>query len=181
MKQTLTITGAVLLLATLAACSNTKADASGTPASPDAAKHASPEKQDSSASKPPTASTAFDKISATVTSAKLSGTVTAENDPNHLLGRPSQYTSKVTFSDSRISADDVSGTDKGDVDRGGAIESFASPSDAKARAEYIQAVTKSMPALSEYDYVQGTTLVRVSHYLTPKQAGEYKAAAADLD
>jgi hypothetical protein len=180
MKQTLTITAAALLIATLAACSNTKADSSGTPASPAAAKHSSTTKQET-ASKPLTAGTAFDKISATVTSAKLSGTVTAENDPNHLLGRPSQYTSKVTFSDIRISADDVSGTDKGDVDRGGAIESFASPSDAKARAEYIQAVTKSMPALSEYDYVQGTTLVRVSHYLTPKQAGEYKAAAANLD
>jgi hypothetical protein len=37
-----------------------------------------------------------------------------------------------------------------------------------------------MPALSEYDYVQGTTLVRVSHYLTPKQAGDYKMAAANL-
>lgn len=179
MKQTLTITAATLLIATLAACSNTKADTSGTPASSAAAKHSSTTKQDT-ASKPLTASTAFDKISASVTTAKLTGTVTAENDPNHLLGRPSQYTSKITFSDSRISADDVSGTDKGDVDRGGAIESFATAPDAKARAEYIQAVTKSMPALSEYDYVQGTTLVRVSHYLTPKQAGEYKAAVANL-
>ncbi|SOE31838.1 hypothetical protein [Streptomyces sp. OK228] len=173
MKRNLTIAAAALLITTLAACSSTKADTSGTPASLAAAK------QDT-ASKPLTARTAFDKISASVASAKLSGTVTAENDPNHLLGRPSQYTSKVTFSDSRISADDVSGTDKGDVDRGGAIEFFATPSDAKARAEYIQTVTKSMPALSEYDYVQGATLVRVSHYLTPKQAGEYKAAAANL-
>jgi hypothetical protein len=179
MKQNLTIAAAVLLIATLAACSNTKTDTSGTPAATPAAKHGTTTKQDT-ASKPLTASTAFDKISASVTSAKLSGTVTAENDPNDLLGRPSQYTSKITFSDSRIAADDVSGTDKGDVDRGGAIESFATADDAKTRAEYIQAVTKGMPALSEYDYVQGTTLVRVSHYLTPKQAGEYKTAVADL-
>jgi hypothetical protein len=180
MKQNLTIAAAALLIATLAACSNTKADTSGTPASPAAAKQSPVAKQDSTAGKPLTASTAFDKISASVTTAKLSGTVTAENDPNHLLGRPNQYTSKITFSDTRISANDASGADKGDVDWGGAIESFATPSDAKARAEYIQTVTKSMPALSEYDYVQGVTLVRVSHYLTPKQAGEYKAAAANL-
>ncbi|MET8028568.1 hypothetical protein [Streptomyces avermitilis] len=181
MKQNLTITAAALVIATLAACSNTKADTSGTPASPNAAKHSSTTKQDSTASKPLTAGSAFDKISASVTTAKLSGTVTAENDPNDLLGRPSQYTSKITFSDSRISADDVIGTDKGDIERGGAIESFATAGDAKTRAEYIQTVTKSMPTLTEYDYVQGTTLVRVSHYLTPKQAGEYKAAAANLE
>lgn len=179
MKRNPTIAAAALLLATLAACSNTKTDTSGTPANTAAAKHSSTTKQDT-ASKPLTASTAFDKISASVTTAKLSGTVTAENDPNDLLGRPSQYTSKITFDDSRIAADDITGTDKGAVERGGAIESFATADDAKTRAEYIQTVTKGMPALSEYDYLQGTVLVRVSHYLTPKQAGEYKAAAANL-
>jgi hypothetical protein len=45
------------------------------------------------------------------------------------------------------------------------VEVFADASDAKARAEYIQNVTKSMSALAEYDYVHGTVLVRVSHYL----------------
>ncbi|MFD8420330.1 hypothetical protein [Streptomyces sp. NPDC059466] len=127
------------------------------------------------------AGAAFTELSGKVGSAKLSGTVTAENDPNKLLGRPNQYTSKITFSDSRISADDVTGTDKGDVSRGGAIEAFSSGADATARAEYIQAVTKGMPALSEYDYVHGTVVVRVSHYLTPKQAAVYKAAADGLN
>jgi hypothetical protein len=115
-----------------------------------------------------------------VPQAKLSGTVTAANDPNHLLGRPNQYTSKVTFTDTRINAADVSGTDKGALERGGAIEVFAAPSDAKARADYIHTVTKSMSALAEYDYVHGTVLVRVSHYLTPDQAAEYKVAANRL-
>lgn len=133
-----------------------------------------------SADKPLTASTAFTKLAATVTSAKQSGIVTAANDGNHLLGRPNQYTSKVTFTDSRIKASDVEGTDKGDVDRGGAIEVFADPADAKARAKYIQAVTKSMPVFSEYDYVHGTVLVRVSHYLTPAQAAVYKKAVDKL-
>lgn len=128
----------------------------------------------SSTGKPLTASSAFTKLS--VKPATLSGTVTAANDPNHLLGRPNQYTSKITFTDSRIKAADVSGTEKGAVERGGAIEVFSSPDDAKARAEYIQAVTESMPTLSEYDYVHGTVLVRVSRYLTPDQAAVYKKA-----
>lgn len=164
---------AVALLATLAACGNDKPK----PA-PD---HTSNGKAGASAaSQPLDAGAAFAQISKKVSSAKLSGTVTAENDPNHLLGRPNQYTSKITFEDSRVSPADVSGTEKGDVDRGGSIEVFGSPTDAEARAKYIQAVTKSMSALAEYDYVHGKVLVRVSHYLTPKQAAAYKSAANEL-
>jgi len=139
-----------------------------------------PSKAPSAVSRPLTATAAFTKLSGTVASAHLSGTVTADNDPNHLLGRPNQYTSKVTFSDSRIKTADVEGTEKGDVERGGAVEVFASAGDAEARAKYIQAATKSLPALAEYDYVHGTVLVRVSHYLTPAQAAEYKSAADSL-
>jgi hypothetical protein len=86
----------------------------------------------------------------------------------------------VTFTDSRIKASDVEYTEKGDVERGGAVEVFSDPSDAQARAKYIQAVTKAMPALAEYDYVHGTVLVRVSHYLTPTQAAAYKTAVDGL-
>jgi hypothetical protein len=161
--RTATAATTALLAITLVGCSNDSGDDKA-----------------AAASKSLTARSAFQKISAAVPSAKLTGTVTAENDPNHLLGRPSQYTSKITFSDSRISASDVSGTEKGDVGRGGSIEVFASAADAKARAEYIQSVTKSLPALTEYDYIHGTMLVRVSHYLAPKQASEYKSAAATL-
>lgn len=128
----------------------------------------------------PTATTALAAIAASVPPAKLTGIVTAENDSNHLLGRPSQYTSKVTFSDSRIAKSDAEIFEKGDVELGGAVEVFADGADAKARAAYIQAVTKSMPALIEYDYVHGAVLVRVSRFLTPAQAGEYKAAVEGL-
>ncbi|MET7745495.1 hypothetical protein [Streptomyces sp. NPDC005385] len=124
---------------------------------------------------------AFAELSGKVAAAKLTGRVTAENDPNALLGRPHQYTSKITFSDRRISGDNVVGADKGDVSRGGAIEVFGTAADATARAKYIQSVTKSMSALAEYDYVHGTVLVRVSHYLTPKQADAYKLATSELN
>ncbi|MFJ3717906.1 hypothetical protein [Streptomyces sp. NPDC090057] len=161
MKKSLSTTAVTLLLAGLAACSSNsgsgasdqqsttgKAGASATP----------------TASKPLDASDAFTQVSGKVDSAKLSGTVTAANDPNHLLGRPGQYTSKITFDDTRIPASEVSGTDKGDVERGGAIEAFATAADARSRAKYVAAVV----------------LVRVSHYLTPVQAAAYKAAACKL-
>lgn len=171
MNRTLAATAlATTLLTGLTACGNGTSNSGSN----------SSQKPSATTSKPLTADAAFASISGKISSAKLSGTVTAENDPNHLLGRPNQYTSKVTFTDSRVKASDVSGTEKGDVERGGAIEVFANPTDAEARAKYIQAVTKSMPAFTEYDYVHGTVVIRVSHYLTPTQAASYKTAAAHL-
>lgn len=123
---------------------------------------------------------AFAVIAAAVPAAKVGSVITAATDANHLLGRPGQYTSKVTFTDRRVLAADVQSLPPGDVQLGGAIEVFAAHGDAETRAEYIQAVTKSMPVLAEYDYVHGTTVVRVSHFLTPAQAKEYDTAALSL-
>lgn len=153
--------GAALLLA---GCGNSGSKSSSTAATSATAKTAA------KASTPLTATTAFTSIAKTVTTARLTGTVTAANDPNHLLGRPNQYTSKVTFADSRIAKADAAVFSKGDVELGGAIEVFSDPADAAARAKYIQTVTKSLPALAEYDYVHGSTVVRVSRFLTPAQA-----------
>ncbi|MFE9844719.1 hypothetical protein [Streptomyces goshikiensis] len=154
--------GTVLLLA---GCSSpTSGDSKPQPASP------------STASPAANASSAYKALAAAVPSATGSAPVTAESDPNHLLGRPGQYTSKITFKDGRIKPDDTQGVEAGDVSLGGAIEAFASAADAQTRATYIQTVTKGMPALAEYDYVHGATLVRVSRLLTPEQAGEYKTA-----
>ncbi|MET7981236.1 MULTISPECIES: hypothetical protein [unclassified Streptomyces] len=126
------------------------------------------------------ARTAFRTMAARVGTATLTGAVTVENDPNHLLGRPDEYTSKVTFSDSWVQASQVTGADPGAVERGGAIEVFADAADAGARAAYLRGVAESSPALAEYDYVHGSVLVRVSRYLTPKQAAQYESAAAEL-
>ncbi|MFF8931591.1 hypothetical protein ACF1AO_30490 [Streptomyces longwoodensis] len=123
-----------------------------------------------------TAQEVLARLSAKVSAAKPGTVVTAENDKNKLLGRPHQYTSKQTFTDSRIATSDTEGLDKDDSLRGGAVEVFGSADDAKARSEYIQSVTKSMPMLAEYHYLDGPVLVRVSHFLTPQQAGEYGAA-----
>lgn len=124
--------------------------------------------------------TAFAEIAKTVKTAKLTQTVTAENDGNHLLGRPGQYTSKIGFADSRITGDAVSIYKTGDVELGGAIEVFPDAASATARAKYILAVTKGMPILAEYDYPVGTVLVRVSRFLPPAQAKEYETAAQKI-
>ncbi|MCW2875334.1 hypothetical protein [Actinacidiphila oryziradicis] len=149
------------------------------PSAPAAGSSAAPQSS-TTASTPLDASAALKAIAATVATARLTGVVTAENDSNHLLGRPNQYTSKVTFADSRIAKSDAAVFSKGDVELGGAVEVFSDPANATARAKYIQAVTKNLPALAEYDYVQGGTVVRVSRFLTPDQAGQYKTAAAKL-
>ena len=176
MRHSTTMTALATITAlALAGCSNTSSSHGNSNSGSSA-----PVKANAVAATPLTAGTAFTKLTATVPTAKLSGTVTAATDPNHLLGRPGQYTSKVTFTDTRIKASDVTDSTKGSVDLGGAIEIFADPAGATARAKYIQAIAKSMPAVAEYDYVHGAVLVRVSHYLTPAQAATYKTTADSL-
>lgn len=63
---------------------------------------------------------------------------TAETDPNRLLGRPAGYLSKASFTDSRISAEEVTGTDEGAVERGGSVEVFADEQGAQRRMQFIQ-------------------------------------------
>lgn len=112
----------------------------------------------------------------------LSTTVvyTEASDPNHLLGRPSGYTSKVAFADSRVSASDVEGLDTDAIERGGSVETYATAAAAHDRAEYIEAIAKGLPAAAEYHYFVGGSLIRVSRFLTPTQAKVYEQAAAKL-
>ncbi|MEU4296330.1 hypothetical protein [Kitasatospora aureofaciens] len=177
-RTTLTLLTAGLLAATAACSSTTTTGSSTAPASTAAAQPTGA----ASTAAPGTAAQAADasavlaKLTAAVKTVKAGVQVTADNDPNHLLGRPGQYTSKVTFSDSRIKAADIEGEKEDSVNRGGAIEVFASEADAKARSEYIQGIVKGMPALMEYDYVRGPVVVRVSKLLTPDQAKALQAA-----
>ena len=97
---------------------------------------------------------------------------TAKNDPNDLLGRPNQYTSKVTFEDTRLKPDPMA--NKFDVQNGGSIEVFENKDDAIRRKEYVGDIGKSFSPFSEYIYREGTVLLRLSHRLTPKQAAEYE-------
>jgi len=92
---------------------------------------------------------------------------TEETDPNKFLGRPNQYISKLNFSDTTLSpnADNLNG---------GSIEVFLNPEDAEARKTYIDTIGKQMPVLSEYSFIRGTALLRLSRDLTPTKAQEYE-------
>ena len=101
--------------------------------------------------------------------------VTAENDPNKLLGRPNGYTSAMAFTDSRLQTDSVL-PEPGSVEAGGKVEVFDDEDSARARLEYIQQVTKAAPMLGEYTYRSGPVVLRVARGLTPDQATEFEAA-----
>jgi hypothetical protein len=102
----------------------------------------------------------------------------AASDPNHLLGRPGQYTSKVNFRDSRIKKSDALG--EFDMSAGGSVEVFKSESEAQRRFDYVKAVTQSSSFLVEYDYLEAKVLLRLSNVLTPAQAKRYETTLRRL-
>jgi hypothetical protein len=103
---------------------------------------------------------------------------TAETDTNHLLGRPNQYTARMSWHDTRIGA--PLHPDALSVDDGGGAEIFANEQDLQTRTTYIEALAKQ-PLFAEYDYPVGQfTLLRVGKTLTPDQAVAYRAALASL-
>lgn len=103
--------------------------------------------------------------------------VTAEEDGNHLLGRPGGYTSKTTFTDTRIDPSKAKDDEPGAVDLGGAVEFYPDADGAKARADYIAKAHKMAPITgTEYIYVSGTAVLRLSQALTPQQAEAYHKA-----
>jgi hypothetical protein len=89
--------------------------------------------------------------------------VTAENDDNKLLGRPNQYTEKISWEDNRETNSTTDCT----------IEIFANNEDATARKEYIDVIIKSMPMFTQYMTLKGNMLLRIQGTLTPTQAEEY--------
>jgi hypothetical protein len=106
----------------------------------------------------------------------ISGVVvyTASSDPNHLLGRPAEYTSKAAFTDRRINPAEVADAAAGSIDLGGGVEVFTDSTAARSRAEYISSLEQATPVLgSEYDYLAGRVLLRISSRLTPAQAERY--------
>lgn len=104
---------------------------------------------------------------------------TAESDQNHLLGRPHQYVGKVSWRDTRVNESDSHGADISASD-GGSVEVFANLADAEARAHYVETIAAGGGIFSEYDYSDGTVLLRVSKDLTPDQAKAYQTALLSL-
>jgi hypothetical protein len=109
-----------------------------------------------------------------------SAVITETNDANDLIGRPGQYVSKVAFADSRLGVP-IDPAEPGN-EGGGSIEVFADGADAQARSDYIQATLQSLGPIAgtEYHYLTGPILVRVTGELPPSVAAEYEAAVAGL-
>lgn len=93
------------------------------------------------------------------------------NDPNDLLGRPTGYIAGAVLYDSRASCTELG------VACGATIEVWPEDTDAVRRMDYIQGVLEDAPVLgSEYDYIDGNILLRVTGELPPSVASEYEAA-----
>ncbi len=122
---------------------------------------------------PETARQIVDRLAASGLPIDGIGEYDAETDPNDLLGRPGGYTSKVYWVDTSIDTADVADTTQGSVDLGGSVETFADTPAAQTRADYIAEVTAGLPALTEYDFVVGTSVLRLSRALTPDEAQAY--------
>jgi hypothetical protein len=164
---------AVVLLA-VAGCSNPR------PAAPPAATSA-PSSPAASTPSPSAAAWDAKTVLARLTAAGLpisNGAVQDETtDPNNLLGRPNGYLSRASFD---VPGAD-SGADKYAVDRGGAIEVWPDAAAAKARAEFIAQTLKSAPALgTEWHYLNGPVLVRLSGKVKPTTAKQFEQAVAGL-
>ena len=107
-------------------------------------------------------------------------TITEDNDPNDLIGRPNGYTSAAVLVDSRIELP----CDKKEpsADCGAKVEVWKPAEDAKRRSDYIQTVTKEAGMLgSEYNYLDGAVLLRVAGEIKPSVAKKYEAAFEELD
>lgn len=123
----------------------------------------------------PTAEALAASLKADVSSITKTVTITEDNDPNDSIGRPGSYSEAVSIYDSRADC----GEDDLSVDCGAKIEVFDSAGGAKDRMDYIQKSLKDNPILgSEYNYVIGNALLRVSGTLKPSEAKEYEVAAS---
>ena len=156
-----------------AACSASSAPP--TPAAtPSDAPSASPTPSASSAA-PLTAAQVVAKLKAAGLPVGGMTVYTAATDPDRLLGRPNGYISKAAFVDKEIPAWRSAG--QHGVDLGGVVEVFATAADAATRKQYIASVEASAATLgTEYDFLDGTVLLRLSEDLTGGQAQAFSAA-----
>lgn len=99
-----------------------------------------------------------------------------DTDPDHLLGEPDGYRSKLSFEDGRVDGGLVVDNDPGSVALGGVIEVFGSARDARERAIQLQRDAEGIPTRSERAYVLRGVLLRLSPYLNERQAEQYRRA-----
>jgi hypothetical protein len=125
---------------------------------------------------PPTASSVVTYLQAK--GLPISGLIAydASTDPNHLLGRPNGYLSKVAWQDTRI-PQTYQADSPGAVEWGGGIEVYSTAQGAQNRASYMSSIEQADPIVgTEYDYVLGPIVLRISGTFTPTTAQTYGTA-----
>ena len=88
---------------------------------------------------------------------------TAVTDPNHLLARQGEYTSKINW-----------GQDRGNGNVFSSIEVFPDAADAQLRYTYLRAFRP--PIGDGYDYLYRAAILRLASVYTPAQASALKAS-----
>jgi hypothetical protein len=88
-------------------------------------------------------------------------------DPNEQLGRPNCYTQKVNF------------TFNGKYE--GTVEIFEDIEDATARAEYIETISASAPAIGYYVFQHDLAVFRLELNVLPSDADAFDSILDELD
>ncbi|MFE6926362.1 hypothetical protein ACFVAV_35500 [Nocardia sp. NPDC057663] len=101
-------------------------------------------------------------------------TITENNDPNNLIGRPNGYVDAAVLYDSTTTCPDLGS------DCGAMVEVWPTPEAAQQRANYIATLQQASPILgTEYHHVRGRVLLRVTGDVKPSLNAEYSKAFAE--
>lgn len=106
-------------------------------------------------------------------SAKNVFQLTEDNDSNNLLGRPGGYSDAAVAQLNGLTGTCDPSTPG--VDCGLTVEVWKSQTAATARAKDIQTKLSTYGLGSEYDFVKGSTLLRISGEVKPSEASEINA------
>lgn len=121
---------------------------------------------------PPTAEAVIEAMQARKLQIGENASYSRTSDPEHLVGLPHQYTSRVNFADIRIrpmTTEDIFVRD------GGSIEAFANEEDARARYDAVSAADPGPRT-----YIEGVLVLRITDSLTDEQAAEYEKAFREI-
>ncbi|MFE5474850.1 serine/threonine-protein kinase [Nocardia sp. NPDC056541] len=112
--------------------------------------------------------TAVDSIAQVVT-------ITEDNDPNNLIGRPRGYIDAAVVYDNAVQCGAVIG-----VDCGATIEVWPNAEQAQRRADYIAEVHNASRIFGkEYHHLHGSVLLRVAGDMKPSDNQRYATAFAN--
>ena len=108
-------------------------------------------------------------------------TVVGSASTDHTIGKRNGPLSEAIFIDSRVPAQKTSGLAPQTVGLGGSVDYFATNAAAVAHGELLQEQDVNIPQFTrltgdEYDYVLGPVLLRVSSFLSNRQATTYESA-----